>query len=410
MEEHEAPESSFERAELRGTNLFHMASRNNGLSGISLPLVSVIIVNYNYGRFLWQAVTSVFEQTYTNIECIIVDNASTDESVNVLARVEQVFPQATIIRCEENGGQSAASMRGYAESSGQYVIFVDADDFLLPECLATHIFVHLSARIPVGFTSGDMAQSVGPRLVLGTMSGLSDYVYSGRGRRDNLLRRIDHVCKDLWPFEAPDEAIAQDVHYVPPEKATGWVWSATSGNCFRREALQLFLDNRHLPDLRACTDAYLLRGIGMVIGSILIDRPIAVYRLHGQNVFSRSPQLNRIAVHDRGAPSDNDLLARRLVMDHLVDNFAFFAGRLYDPHALLWTLKRLDRIAPKLPPKVPGCKTYLGGKVLESVDSVKALFGRWKSVCFLLALHVSVPAIIGFLCRREHVLKEKRSG
>ena len=47
---------------------------------VELPLVSVIIINYNYGRFLRQAVDSVIGQTYPHVECIIVDNASTDES------------------------------------------------------------------------------------------------------------------------------------------------------------------------------------------------------------------------------------------------------------------------------------------------------------------------------------------
>ena len=122
----------------------------------SLPLVSVIIVNYNYGRFLKQAADSVFEQTYPNIECIIVDNASTDESTDVLLAISKQYPGTTILRRSDNGGQSLATIEGFEESSGEYVVFLDADDVLLPSCVETHIFVHLSLRIPVGFTSADM--------------------------------------------------------------------------------------------------------------------------------------------------------------------------------------------------------------------------------------------------------------
>ncbi len=51
---------------------------------LSLPLVSVVVINFNYGRFLRAAVDSVFGQTYPNVECIVVDNGSTDESGAVL--------------------------------------------------------------------------------------------------------------------------------------------------------------------------------------------------------------------------------------------------------------------------------------------------------------------------------------
>jgi len=69
----------------------------------------VIIVNYNYGRFLKQAADSVFEQTYPNIEFIIVDNASTDESADVLLAISKQYPGTTILRRSDNGGQSLAS-------------------------------------------------------------------------------------------------------------------------------------------------------------------------------------------------------------------------------------------------------------------------------------------------------------
>src|SRR5450759_3835079 len=157
----------------------------------SLPLVSVIIVNYNYGRFLKQAADSVFEQTYPNIECIVVDNASTDESVGVLQDISRQYLAAKILRRSDNGGQSLASKEGFEASSGEYVAFLDADDYLLASFVETHVFVHLSLRIPVGFSSSDMIQSVNSRMVLGTIYSLSGYVRSGRGIRPGLMRRMD---------------------------------------------------------------------------------------------------------------------------------------------------------------------------------------------------------------------------
>src|ERR1700730_16743846 len=101
------------------------------INKFSLPLVSVIIVNYNYGRFLKQAADSVFEQTYPNIECIIVDNASTDSSAGVLLDISREYPGAKMVRRKDPGGQSLAAKEGFEASSGEYVVFVDADDLLL---------------------------------------------------------------------------------------------------------------------------------------------------------------------------------------------------------------------------------------------------------------------------------------
>lgn len=126
------------------------------LNKFSLPLVSVIIVNYNYGRFLREAADSVFAQNYPNIECVIVDNASTDDSGGILLDLSRQYPSAAILRRRDNGGQSIASKEGFEASSGEYVVFLDADDVLLPAFIETYIFVHLSLRIPVGFSSADM--------------------------------------------------------------------------------------------------------------------------------------------------------------------------------------------------------------------------------------------------------------
>src|ERR1700730_119661 len=102
----------------------------------TLPLVSVIIVNYNYGRFLKQAADSIFEQTYPNIECIIVDNASADCSAAVLLDISREYPGAKIVRRKEPGGQSLAAKEGFEASSGEYVVFVDAADYLLASFFA----------------------------------------------------------------------------------------------------------------------------------------------------------------------------------------------------------------------------------------------------------------------------------
>jgi glycosyltransferase involved in cell wall biosynthesis len=99
------------------------------------PLVSVVIPNHNYARFLPQAIESVLEQRYEALEVLVVDDGSTDHSRDVLSRYEgrvRLFLQP-------KGGVAGARNRGIAESRGELVAFLDSDDFWLPGKLSRQV-------------------------------------------------------------------------------------------------------------------------------------------------------------------------------------------------------------------------------------------------------------------------------
>jgi glycosyltransferase involved in cell wall biosynthesis len=84
----------------------------------SEDLVSVIIPNYNYAHFLKESVNSALTQTYSNIEVIVVDDGSTDNSLEVLYQL----PNEIIVVESENRGSCVARNLGMALASGQYII------------------------------------------------------------------------------------------------------------------------------------------------------------------------------------------------------------------------------------------------------------------------------------------------
>ncbi len=337
---------------------------------LSLPLVSVIINNYNYDRFLRDAVESVFRQSYPSIECIIVDDASTDGSRLIIEDVLRAHPDVTALLRPENGGQSLACKDGFAASSGQYVIFLDADDFLLPSAVETHVYVHLSLRVPVGFTSGDMLQSVDGEIVVGTRQTLSDYICSGQGKNPNLFRAIDESLGELYPLQ-PMNALADKIHLVEPAYAF-WVWSPMSGNCFRRDALKLVFGNPALAALKRSTDAYLNLGISVLTGSVLIDRPLAVYRHHGGNGLTRHPQLNGFFSFRRRGGMDNSQLSRLLLIDYFMDCADDLIGRSSTSHFVL-ALQELGRHA-----SFHGAPYYLSRRVRKNWKQLRDHFGFWE--------------------------------
>lgn len=306
----------------------------------ALPLVSVVIVNYNYGRFLEDAVESVYGQTYPNVECIIVDNASTDESGSVIDRLQQRHAELVVIQRASNDGQTPASLDGLAISRGHYVIFLDADDYLLPMCVETHVYVHLSMRPHIGFTSGDMLQLSGNHVVVATGEESNRYISNGRGRCPKLVR--PYAATPGWPSKDVRTEIAQRIYYVPPLK-TNWIWSSTSGLCYRRDALTLFADNDRLRTLRTGTDYYFAVGCSGLSGSVIIDTPVFAYRTHGGNIFSARPQLDRTLAFSIGGHGDSNIPAQLYLVDHLVARAARFAPNSILRINLLALLFKVDR-------------------------------------------------------------------
>src|SRR5262245_57717851 len=94
------------------------------------PIVSFVVPCYNYGRFVGQAVDSLLGQTFEALELIVIDNASTDNSSQVLERYDD-HPQVRIIRRQQNEGHLASLNEGLRLARGELLGVMDADDFCM---------------------------------------------------------------------------------------------------------------------------------------------------------------------------------------------------------------------------------------------------------------------------------------
>lgn len=116
-------------------------------------LISIVIPSFNYASTLERAVSSVVNQLNHKHELIVIDDGSTDETASVVAHIKEQMPgQVRFIR-KENGGPSSARNLGIRESLGTYLIFLDADDELLPsalQALERHISEHSGSRFIIG--------------------------------------------------------------------------------------------------------------------------------------------------------------------------------------------------------------------------------------------------------------------
>jgi glycosyltransferase involved in cell wall biosynthesis len=116
---------------------------------MSNPLVSVIIPTYNGAKFLGRAIRSVLDQTHSNLELIIVDDKSPDNTEEVVKQFDD--PRVKYIRHEVNQGAGAARGTGRRNASGEIFAFLDQDDRFHPEKLEVHV-AFLAEHPEIGFT------------------------------------------------------------------------------------------------------------------------------------------------------------------------------------------------------------------------------------------------------------------
>ncbi len=94
-------------------------------------LISIVIPTYNLEHHIAACLDSVLAQTYPHIEVVVVDDGSSDQTAEVVKHHTQKDPRVKLI-CKENGGVTTARLRGVAEASGEWIGFVDGDDYVEP--------------------------------------------------------------------------------------------------------------------------------------------------------------------------------------------------------------------------------------------------------------------------------------
>jgi hypothetical protein len=229
------------------------------------PLVSIVINNFNYARYLSQSIDSALSQTHPFTEVVVVDDASADDSRSVIRRYgDRIIP----VLLEQNGGQGAAINAGFRASRGEIVIFLDSDDYLYSQA---------AERVVSAWTPG--ISKVQYRL----------HLVDGRG------------CKiDLFP--APEIRFdSGDV--VPLLLATGrYETTVTSGNAFSRGALEKMLP---IPQdaFRIAADGYLVTLVPLFGPVASLEEPLGAYRQHGENAWAQGSnglngRLRHALLHD----------------------------------------------------------------------------------------------------------------
>lgn len=169
------------------------------------PLVSIITPTYNQGQFIEVTIQSVLGQTYRNIEYIIIDAMSTDNTAEVLARYRDKVTQ--IIR-EPDEGQSDAIVKGFRLARGELVGWINSDDILYPDCVEKIVAAYRSnptsvlfynSKIDIISEAGSFRRRVDVPIVNGDqlLRHCNTLVQPGSFYKNEALVKVDYFNKSL---------------------------------------------------------------------------------------------------------------------------------------------------------------------------------------------------------------------
>jgi glycosyltransferase involved in cell wall biosynthesis len=224
-------------------------------------LVSVVIPCFNYAQFLDQAIQSVLVQDYPAIEIVVVNDGSTDDPAAVVAR----FPTVRYV-VQDNRGVAAARNAGLAHCRGDLVLFLDADDRLLPGAIEAGARL-LAANPSLGFVAGHSA------------------FISSDGVTQPTVNRLACDGDDVYVALLARNSIRNPATVM-----------------FRRQAVEMV--GGFAPGADACADYDLYLNVSRNHPVIFHEMVVAEYRRHGHNMSDNSAQMLRqaLTVLDRQRP------------------------------------------------------------------------------------------------------------
>ena len=225
-------------------------------------MISVIIPAYNVQDYIAECLDSILNQTYKDLEIIVVDDGSTDNTPQILEEYAKKYPQIHILT-QQNSGQSVARNWGLRESSGDYIVFVDSDDWLATNNSIEMLYEKITetsadfVQAGLAFKKGKVLteykiQSHGltkGRDILYNMLEVKDLytspwakIYSSEFLKDNNLNFIEGLVNEDTAFSICIAAKAKQVAYL---NALTYVSRERDGSTSREASSIRMLDTMH---------------------------------------------------------------------------------------------------------------------------------------------------------------------
>jgi glycosyltransferase involved in cell wall biosynthesis len=237
---------------------------------LKFPLLSFVVTSYNYSKYIEDTLNSIIHQTYKNIELIVVDDGSTDNSAEIIERFIQFNQDMRIsfVRHETTLGQFSSMIDGLKLAQGVFVAFIDSDDILSENYAEVHVRTHLS--MSTSFTTSQIIE-IDENNQIHTINS----IYAPNYQNNIEIKTLD----DMLSIN-PDKVEYKE---IGKKKFGGWYWAPNSSAVYRKSAIDVMLNYKSPENWQVCPDKFLFNFAHLVGGSTMIEAPLLAYRRHLSN-------------------------------------------------------------------------------------------------------------------------------
>ncbi len=231
------------------------------------PKVSFIVTSYNYEEFIEQTLNSIKNQTYKNFEIIVVDDFSSDNSVEIIENFINKNQNIDIklIKHDKNLGQLKSILTGLKNANGEFVSFIDSDDIIFENYAKTLLNTH--KKVNVGFIS----------------------------------------CKHKY-VNIKEKQFIQNISNKP---FGGWFWDPMTSAMFKKNSVKIILNYNTPEDWRICPDKFIFNLVNLLDGSAILNKELIFKREHETNAGKN----NRTKIN-----FENNKKIRRLTLNFIKEN------------------------------------------------------------------------------------------
>lgn len=261
------------------------------------PKVSIIVTCYNLGKYIPDCIKSIENQTYKNFEVIVVNDASVDDTkeiidlnINSQVSLSKLFgvsgtKKYKVLHLKENLGQFGAFLEGLNVATGEFVCMVDADDVLCPDYLKVHLDTHM--KTSVAFTSCAQFE-IDDNSVIHSLVSLANPLFKNEGYKSKKSE------DDIFNIEKLSEnynVVTLNIKHYP---FGTWNWNPTSSAMMRKSAADFLLRYPTPSDWKKGADKIAFSFLHLIGGSALISAPLMAYRRHKTNLSCANPVLGNM--------------------------------------------------------------------------------------------------------------------
>lgn len=292
----------------------------------NLPKVSFIVVCHNFESYILDCLKSIKNQSYKNLEVIVIDDVSSDKSPEII----QEFAKKNnfiFIKNSKNIGQLASFLEGLKYATGEFVCQIDGDDVLFEDYAVVHVDSHLNAN--VAMTSCGQID-IDEKAVIHSFNSAES-----PESKEETLELDEKTYKELEEYcylKAKKES-DYSVKVLPREKynfAT-WHWSPTTSAMMRKSVCEFLLLLKNPEEIKITADKLVFSFVHLIGSSALISKPLYAYRRHKSNYSLTNPVMGShryLKTKTQNNYIRNNMLIRQVLLGFILANYSYFCEKL----------------------------------------------------------------------------------